>query len=189
MRLLKPASNETLAYSELEASNWTLADERAWRPLWESEIASLPSHTDSRFWITSGLLLPIWNRLPSDNMRVRRLTTDDGQQLIGRVLDAEQVRTVRAAFNLDAAIALTGDEAWDAVLKRGSSLPLANGWRLARRLVAGIDHVELEGPDDTDTDALQKLGFTIEIVNWRARVFAPAPLVLDRLFARYPLQG
>ena len=83
----------------------------------------------------------------------------------------------------------TGDEAWDAVLKRGSSLPLANGWRLARRLVAGLDHVELEGPDDTDTDTLRKLGFTIEIVNWRARVFAPAPHVLDRLFARWPLQG
>ena len=66
-------------------------------------------------------------------------------------------------------------------------LPLANGWRLARRMVAQLDHVELEGPDDTDTDALRTLGFTIEIVNWRARVVAPAPHVLDRLFARWPL--
>ena len=189
VRLVRPASNETMAYSELEASNWTLAHERAWRPLWNAEIASLPSHTDSRFWITSGLLLPIWKRLPSENMRVRRLTTDDGQQLIGRVLDAEQVRAVRAAFNLDGSIELTGAEAWNAVLKQGSSLPLTNGWRLARRLVAGLDHVELEGPDDTDTDTLRKLGFTIEIVNWRARVFAPASHVLDRLFARWPLQG
>ncbi|MCY4317853.1 MAG: strawberry notch family protein [Alphaproteobacteria bacterium] len=189
VRLVRPASNETLAWSELEASNWTLADECVWRPLWDAEIASLPSHADSRFWITNGLLLPIWDRLPSDNMRVRRLTTDEGQQLIGRVLDAEQVRAVRAAFNLDGATQLTGAEAWSAVLKRGSSLPLANGWRLTRRMVAHIDHVELEGPDDTDTDALQKLGFTIEIINWRARVFAPAPHILERLFARWPLQA
>ena len=189
VRLVRPASHETMAHADLHSSNWTLANEHAWRPLWVAEIASLPSHTDSRFWITSGLLLPIWDRLPTDNMRVRRLTTDDGEQLIGRVLDAEQVRTVRATFNLDSASTLTGAEAYDAVLDRGTSLPLANGWRLSRRLVAQTERVELEGPDDTHTDTLRKLGFTIEIINWRARMFAPAPHVLDRLFTRWPLAG
>ena len=57
--------------------------------LWEQEIASLPTHRDSRFWLAAGLLLPIWDRLPAENMRVRRLTTDPGEALIGRVLDAE----------------------------------------------------------------------------------------------------
>ncbi len=189
VRLVRPASHETMAYADLHASNWTLANEHAWRPLWDAEIASLPSHTDSRFWITSGLLLPIWDRLPTDNMRVRRLATDDGEQLIGRVLDADQVRTVRATFNLDSDTTLTGAEAYDAVLDRGTSLPLANGWRLSRRLVAQTERVELEGPDDTHTDTLRKLGFTIEIINWRARMFAPAPHVLDRLFTRWPLAG
>ena len=187
VRLARPASRETLALADLQSSNWTLADERAWRPLWDAETASLPSHADSRFWITSGLLLPIWDRLPTGNMRVRRLTTDTGEHLIGRVLDAEQVRAVRSAFNLDGTTSLTGAEAWDAVLDRGAPLPLANGWRLARRAVARTDRVELEGPDDTHTDTLRKLGFTIEIIDWRARVFAPAPHVLDRLFTRWPL--
>ena len=71
--------------------------------LWEHEIAELPSHRESRFWLAAGLLLPIWDRLPFENMRVRRLATDDGEALIGRVLDAEQVRAARASFGLDGA--------------------------------------------------------------------------------------
>ena len=69
--------------------------------LWEHELAELPSHRESRFWLAAGLLLPIWDRLPFENMRVRRLATDDGKTLIGRVLDAGQVRCARASFGRD----------------------------------------------------------------------------------------
>ncbi len=164
-----------------------ISNETPWRAHWERELAGLPSHTDSRFWITSGLLLPIWNRLPDDNMRVRRLTTDDGEQLIGRVLDADQVRKVRKAFNLEGSTELTGEEAYDAILNRGTALPLSNGWRLTRRSISGDNRVELEGPDDTDTEALRQLGCTIELINWRARIFPSAPHVLDRIFTRWLL--
>ena len=187
VRLVRPASHETIPYADLQASNWTLSNEAPWRTHWERELSGLPSHTDSRFWITSGLLLPIWNRLPDDNMRVRRLTTDNGEQLIGRVLDADQVRKVRKAFNLEGSTELTGEEAYDAVLNRGTALPLSNGWRLTRRSISGDNRVELEGPDDTDTEALRQLGCTIELITWRARIFVPAPHVLDRIFTRRPL--
>ena len=40
-------------------------------------------------------------------MRVRRLTTDDGDALIGRVFDAEQVRAARTSFGLDGGPAMT----------------------------------------------------------------------------------
>ena len=94
-RLVRPATREAMARAELDASNWRRADEATWRTLWEHETAELPTHRESRFWLAAGLLLPIWDRLPFENMRVRRLSTDDGEALIGRVLDAEQVRAVR----------------------------------------------------------------------------------------------
>ena len=63
------------------------------------------------------------------------------------------IRSARSekAFNLEGATELTGEEPHDAVLNRGTPLPLANGWRLARRTIAGDIRIELEGPDDTDT--------------------------------------
>ena len=98
VRLVRPATRESMAKAELDASNWRRADEAQWRMLWEHEIAGLPSHRESRFWLAAGLLLPVWDRLPAENMRVRRLATDSGEALIGRVLDAEQVAAVRTAF-------------------------------------------------------------------------------------------
>ena len=187
VRLVRPATRETMARAELDASSWRRADEAHWRMLWEHEIAELPTHRESRFWLAAGLLLPVWDRLPAENMRVRRLATDTGEALIGRVLDAEQVAAVRTAFGLDGALALTGAEVFEAVMGRGSALALANGWRLARRRIMGADRVEIEGPVDTDTALLKRIGCTVEIVSWRARAFAPGAEVLDRVLERWPL--
>ncbi len=82
---------------------------------------------------------------------------------------------------------MTGEEAFEAVLGHGAPLPLANGWRLARRRIAGIDRIEIEGPADTDLAALKRLGCTVEIVGWRARTFAPNADALDRILDRWPL--
>ena len=187
VRLVRPATRETMARAELDASNWRRADEAHWRMLWEHEIGELPTHRESRFWLAAGLLLPIWDRLPAENMRVRRLATDTGETLIGRVLDAEQVAAVRTSFGLGGGLAMTGAEAFEAVMGRGSALALANGWRLARRRIMGADRVEIEGPADTDTALLKRIGCTVEIVSWRARAFAPGAEVLDRVLERWPL--
>ena len=80
VRLIRPATGETMARAELDASNWRRADEAQWRRVWDAEIAGLPSHRESRFWLATGLLLPVWDRLPAENMRVRRLTSDDGHR-------------------------------------------------------------------------------------------------------------
>ena len=66
--------------------------------VWDTEIAGLPSHRESRFWLVAGLLLPIWDRLPDESMRVRRLVCDDGEHLIGRVLGPAEVTQFRAAL-------------------------------------------------------------------------------------------
>ena len=187
VQLIRPATRERMAQAEFTASNWGRTDERHWRMLWDHEIGELPSHRESRFWLACGLLLPVWDRLPAENMRVRRLAADCGTALIGRVLDAEQVRSVRAGFGLDGAAAMTGAEAFEAVMGRGNALALANGWRLARRRLMGADRIEIEGPADTDLPALRRMGCTVEIVSFRARIFAPKPEALERLLERWPL--
>ena len=185
-RLVRPAARESMARAELQASHWRHAAEDEWRELWDAEIAALPSHRESRFWLAAGLLLPVWDRLPAENMRVRRLATDAGEALIGRVLDAEQVCAVRASFGLGGGFALSGEEAFEAVLSRGAALPLANGWRIARRRIMGADRVEIEGPADTDLGTLKRMGCMVEIVAYRARAFAPNAEALARVLDRCP---
>ena len=187
VQLIRPATRDRMAKAELDASNWRKTDEGHWRMLWKHEVGELPSHRESRFWLATGLLLPVWDRLPAENMRVRRLTSDDGISLIGRVLDAEQVAAVRTSFGLGGGPAMTGAQAFEAVMERGNALALANGWRLARRRLMGGNRVEIQGPADTDLPALKRMGCSVEIVSWRTRVFVPNAGAIERILDRWPL--
>ncbi len=195
VRLYRPSTRDTMARDELNASNWRRVDmddeaELAnWRSLWEQEISTLPKHRESRLWLAAGLLLPVWDRLPEENMRVRRLTADTGETLIGRVLEAGQVGAVRAAFGLDGGFAMTGREAFDAVMGQGTPLSLAGGWRLARRRIMGADRIEVEGASGSDLQLLKRLGCTTEIISWRTRAFAPDADTVGRILERRPLAG
>ena len=187
VRLVRPAGRDTMAGEALAASHWQEADPEHWRALWEAELKTLPTHAESRLWLVSGLLLPLWDRLPTDSVRVRTLTTDAGERLIGRTLGAAQAQALRLALGLGGGVALTAEEVYEAVIGGGTAFPLANGWRLARRRAMGALRVEVEGPADTDLPALKRLGCTTEIVAWRTRVLVPGAAVLARLLDRWPL--
>ena len=187
VRLVRPAAREPMAAEELAASNWEDSGEDRWRTLWDAEIEGLPSHTESRLWLVTGLLLPIWDRLPGENMRVRRLATDAGESLLGRVLTPEQAHAFRSAFGLSGGPVMSSAEMHEAILNRGASFDLANGWRLARRRLMGAGRVEIEGPADGDLAALKRMGCTTEIVSWRTRVFVPEYIDLGRILERWPL--
>ena len=187
VRLVRPAVRDTMAGEALAASHWQDAAPEHWRALWEAELEALPTHAESRLWLVSGLLLPLWDRLPTDSVRVRTLTTDAGERLIGRTLGAAQAQALRLALGLGGGVALTAGEVHEAVIGCGTAFALANGWRLARRRAMGALRVEVEGPADTDLPALKRLGCTTEIVSWRTRVFVPGADTLARLLERWPL--
>ena len=163
-------------------SHWRPAGESEWRQCWEDETASLPSHAESRFWLATGLLLPVWNRLPADNLRVRRLTADTGEALIGRVLDADQVCAVRANFGLSGGVALTGAEAFAVVMKRGNRLPLANRLRVALADRIRASAIEIEARQIPTCRLLKRHGLTVQIMR-SAPAFSPRRRRLARALA------
>ena len=187
VRLVRPAGRDTMAGEALAASSWQDAAPEHWRALWEAELKTLPTHAESRLWLVCGLLLPLWDRLPTDSVRVRTLTTDAGERLIGRTLGAAQAQALRVALGLGGGVALTAGEVHEAVIGGGTAFALANGWRLARRRAMGALRLEVEGPADTDLPALKRLGCTTEIVAWRTRVLVPGADALARLLERWPL--
>ena len=187
VRLVRPVVRETMARAALDASQWRDTNEDRWRAFWDAEIASLPSHRESHFWLVAGLLLPIWDRLPDVSMRVRRLVADDGEHLIGRVLGPAEVTEFRGACGLAGGPGLTAAEVYDEIMVRGAAFPLANGWKLTRRRLMGAERIEIEGPADGDTDALKRMGCIAEIVSWRTRLFAPDTAILERIVERWPV--
>ena len=110
-----------------------------------------------------------------------------GESLLGRVLTPEQAHAFRDAFGLAGGPLMSSAEMHEAILTRGASFDLANGWRLARRRLMGAERVEIEGPADGDLAALKRMGCTTEIVSWRTRVFVPEYIDLGRILERWPL--
>ena len=80
----------------------------------------MPEYQTSSFYLVTGLLLPIWDRMDKDNLRIYRLQTDDSRRLLGRVLHEKDLPAFYTALGLDAP-ELSLDALWDSVLEDGSS--------------------------------------------------------------------
>ena len=117
-RLVRPMGRETLSRRRVLAAR-TGARPHAtdFAPLWEAECAQVPEFAESEFHIITGLLLPIWDRLPAENMRVYRFETDDRERVIGRLVTPEALARVYQGLGVDGVPALSADEAWRAVYR------------------------------------------------------------------------
>ncbi len=168
VRLIRPMERMTYAAESLSETAWEDAGECAFGAAWNHEIAELPEFTESNLYVVTGLLLPIWRRLPNEGCRVYRLQTDDGMRIIGRQVTPDWI-----ADTLGEAPKLAAGEAWGLVLERGATLTLAEGLTVRRRLVMGLQRIELEGFTDGMVDRLKALGLMSEIIAWKLRLFVP----------------
>ena len=188
IRLRRPNDAAIVSESRFASSHWRPAGEDRWRALWDAEVAGLPTHRERSFHLATGMLLRAWHLLPDDNLRIRRLATDDGERLIGRVLEPEEAIRLRRMADDAIAFELSADDVVRAVRERHARFALANGWELVRRLVLGRPRVEIRGPGPHDIAGLKRLGAETEIVAWQTVVFADEPRVLERVLARHPLR-
>jgi hypothetical protein len=168
-------------------SHWREADRADFIRAWEAELAAVPEFTDSSLHIVTGLLLPIWRRLPNDSMRVYRLQADDGERIIGRLVSPAWVaQTVESE-----APALGPADAFAAVLDGRTVLHLQEGLEIRRAKVMGDFRVEVSGFTDGMVDRLKAMGLVSEIIAWKLRLFVPVgadgPAILGALTERYPL--
>jgi hypothetical protein len=191
VRLVRPMKRDGMSAEDLRASHWREADKAAFSAAWEAETAAMPKFAVRSFYMVTGLLLPVWDRLPAENMRVYRLQTDDGVRLIGRVVAPEELQTVYANLGVDGTTTLEPEEAWAAVMHRGGRLELAGGWGLRRSRVMAADRCELTGFSDGHLERLKALGLGAEIIQYRLRLFVPdnerAVPILSALIAERPV--
>jgi len=181
-----------MSVAQFEHSHWRKATREEFSALWEAECARLPEFSESSFHIITGLLLPIWDRLPADNMRVYRFETDDGERVIGRLITPEALATLDQSFGSSSTPALSPAEAWSAVIERGATLDLAGELQIRRSLVMNAYRAELTGYAAGAVPQLKALGLISEIIAWRLRLFIPTPenrgpAILAALLERHPL--
>ena len=167
-------------------THWQETDRDGFSAAWTAELSELPEFTESRMHIVTGLLLPIWTRLPDEGCRVYRLQTDTGERVIGRLVSPAWVAQT-ATGNTPA---IAADDAWAALRDPRTVLELDDGLQLRRAVVMSAPRIELRGFTDGMVDRLKAMGLVSEIIGWKLRLFVPVgeagPAILAGLIERHP---
>ena len=191
VRLVRPDARQTLPEKAFEESAWKPAPISDWRRIWDEEVAGTDPWRTRELTLATGLLLPIWGRLPARGCSVRRVRAPDGRRWLGRVLDAVQARSLKASLGLTDIGSAWADGARTAatLLDRSVQLSLEGGLWLKRARVMDRWRIEVVG-GRTDRDALVALGCFVEIIAFTPRVFVPLdqPTVVEAVLRRHPVQ-
>ncbi|MER8949513.1 strawberry notch-like NTP hydrolase domain-containing protein [Mesorhizobium sp. M0809] len=193
VRLLRPTDELRFGLGALAETLWQPADRKLFCELWDSEVAAVPEFTTSTFHIVTGLLLPIWRRLPDGDCRVYRIQTDAGERIIGRHIAPTLVATMFRNLGLDDVPRLAPEDAWTGLADGRIGLQLADGLILRRSRIMNDYRVELIGFTDAMVPRLKALGLISEIISWKLRLFIPTseqgPSILAALLDRHRLVG
>ena len=172
-QLRRPLASEKLTEAQLAASSWKPVDMETFEAAWSAELESIPEFSTSKITIISGLLLPIWGHLPTDNMRVYRLQTQEGERVIGRLVTRDQLMRLCGALGVDSEIEMSAADVLEAVMDRGTRVHLAGGLSLRRSRVMHANRMEVTGFGPNDLPALKAIGCFTEIISWKTRAFVP----------------
>ena len=189
IELMRPMATDRMLELELKGSLWEPVDDATFEHAWSREVAAVPEFSVSKLTLISGLLLPIWDRLPTENMRIYRLQTEYGERAIGRMVTQDQLANVYAALGLDCTVELTPDEVFDAVLRRGQSISLSGGLTLRRSRVMSAYRMELTGCAPDALPRYKAMGCFTEIISWATRLFVPSDdtTVVARILAEHTI--
>ena len=189
VRLIRPMEAMNIPIRMMGETHWVEAGRPAFVSAWTAELAEVPEFTDSILHMVTGLLLPIWKRLPQESSRVYRLQSDEGERIIGRrVSPAWAANASTSGVNSN----ITPDAAYAALLEGRTTLDLAEGLQLRRVRVMGTNRIELTGFTDAMRDRLRAYGLFSEIISWKLRFFVPVgasgPEITGKLFDRFPVE-
>ena len=194
VKLYRPRAKEGMSVEQFTESEWTFCDPGPFERAWQAEADATPEFETDTFTLVTGLLLPIWGALPSDDMRVWRLEATDAdgssERVLGRVIEKDQLASVLRKLGHDVEISMTGAELREAVFDRRSTVTLADDVTIRRSLNMGAPRIEVVGFDGLDLASYKAMGCTTERVQFKTRLYVPLPKADDtlaKLVARHPI--
>ncbi|WP_447725546.1 strawberry notch-like NTP hydrolase domain-containing protein [Sphingomonas koreensis] len=174
-QLVRPAASERIRDEKLAESSWHSIGEAEFRQLWDIECTEIAARVDvDTINIATGLLLPVWNRLPDDDVRVWRIADGEGIAILGRIVSPAGFEKLASAFGISMAIALSPSEIVEAAASReGAALPGLEPARLARVHVNDEVRLEIRDFPAGKREWLKSLGCFTEIIAYKTRLFVP----------------
>ena len=174
--LQRPLTRSYITIGQLEESHWEDVGLDVFREAWAAEVAEAQSsQRRERLNLATGLLLPVWDKLPSNFVRVSRISAIDGRSLLGREVPAHCVPELCQALGLERQQTLSVGDIVQTVLATGRALEFAGRERVMvkRSLVNGSQRIELTRWSAARLDWYKAQGCFTEIVRYQTRLFVP----------------
>jgi P-loop containing NTP hydrolase pore-1/C-terminal domain on Strawberry notch homologue len=187
------ARNSYIHDDELKEKYTVVAPDKA-RDWWIHKYAKVPAIETHEIHIIGGAIIPLWQRFKTHEearLRVVRVTTDDGQRIVGVSIPREEVGPIIRALGSRRDLR-EPHEIFVGILDEGEEVELVSGLKLCQRFLHREPVVELCGADPYKFAELRSLGLINEQIDWKQRFFVPTDeetgiAVLETLLARYPI--
>lgn len=148
-------------------------DARVW---WDAEYANTPATEPQRFYILSGAIFPIYDKVMGSSgiqsVKIARAVLANGQALVGLNLSPTDVPNVKQRLGIGTPLGEASAEEVLDLLIGGSIIELDNGWRLNTARIAGDNVLELVlNGVPANREELLRYGLSEEIIQFKRRWF------------------
>ena len=174
--LVRPAGRERIRDQALVESHWSPIGKAEFEALWDAEVAEARGKLDvETINMATGLLLPVWNKLPDDDLRVWRVSDADGNSILGRIISPSGLAKVATAFSVSMKIALSPSEMIVAARDgEGVAIPGMGPARLIWAFLNDSRRLEIRDFPASRREWLKSIGCFTEIIAYKTRLFIPA---------------
>lgn len=189
--LIRPVKREHLPCDRLNETSWEPASAEAFAEAWRVEVHEAETTLRREtMHLATGLLLPVWDKLPDDHVQVIRIAADDGRSLLGREIPAASLAELGTKLGLDFSLDVPPDELAATVLRSGRPLPFRGVEELIlkRSLVNGSQRLELAGFSPARLPWYKAQGCFTEIIRYQTRLFVPVDRAAAVLAALVPVR-
>jgi hypothetical protein len=170
--LNSPGGSTNISQKKFSESGWREVPEsnEFWES-WEAELSAMPEFLPRKHYLVSGMLLSIWHDIPGKSKpRIFRLQTRDGQVLLGRSIQSQNVPELLAKFNIESKF--DAKQVQQIVLNK--DVVVVGRYRLGCSPVRGESRIEvLNHSGSADIQWLITAGCFKEIINYQSRLFVP----------------
>lgn len=179
-KLIGQVKNDYIAQNRFYG-NWFEIEPAEAEKLWNEELSKLPKFRKENLHLISGVVLPVWDKLPTENVRIYRVLTSDGEMLIGRVVSEDMIDETLRRLGSSRIKEKIATKDLIAGIKSGDTVHLENNWKIVQRKVSGENRIEIVGPSYEHYDLLTKKGVFTERIQYNTRYFVPADTDTEKI--------